>query len=239
MTKRLFKFLGVVLAGLPLGMPLSSAAASPYTSKYSDLDFEKCSLVLEESEIGFVQWKCPGAFGYDVYATEGDLRLYLAYKPEGYVPPASDDELAAETGEKNGDIVAGGMNADEMPTAEQIVDAESSGEEELGQTIPPFNNLGPKLEWRAPNRSGAAPFATIVRYHYQTPDEMGGFENGQILVVSRFRQGHSCHVAYIDARANESANLMAREVADKFAGGGNCPEGAVPVLGAGGDVLRF
>lgn len=231
----MMKWMGISLVSVLASVSFSvNAAASQYTSKYSDLDFEKCELVQEDSEVGFVQWKCPGAFGYDIYASEGDLRLYLAYKPEGYIPAVLAEETVAPRNGKNSDVLPDGM-----PSAEAVVDAEAGEGDALGQTIPPFNNLGPKLEWRAPNETSAVPFATIVRYHYQAPDGDGGFENGQVLVVSRFRHGHSCHVAYIDARANADANMMAREVADKYASGGTCPDGAVPVLGRGGEAFRY
>jgi len=225
----------------------TAASAASYTSSYSDLDLGKCALVEEESEIGFVQVKCSGQHGYDVYATEGDLRLYLAYRKPGE-PLIIEEELAEaeETAESVSDQVEAG--AAEADVTVDVVETEPEeavdvfvpvGVRPLGQTIPPFNNLGPKLEWRAPNRAGAEPFATIVRYTYQQMTEDGSYSNGQVLVVSRFRNGDSCHVAYIDALANANANVMAREVADKYATAGSCPDGAVPVLGRGGDEFRY
>lgn len=232
----------------------TAVSAASYTSSYSDLDLGKCALVEEESEIGFVQVKCAGQHGYDVYATEGDLRLYLAYRKPGE-PLIIEEEPAEveETAEPVLDEAAGAAEEAEVVSEEtaapaDIAEAEieepvdvfvTVGVRPLGQTIPPFNNLGPKLEWRAPQRTGAEPFATIVRYTYQQMTEDGSYSNGQVLVVSRFRSGESCHVAYIDALANANANVMAREVADKYATGGNCPDGAVPVLGRGGDEFRF
>ncbi|MEQ9146423.1 MAG: hypothetical protein RLO08_18895 [Parvibaculaceae bacterium] len=206
---------GVAALSLVLANATNASAASNYTSAYSDLDFDKCTVVEEDSEFGFVRMKCPGAFGYDVHATEADLRLYLAYAPEGIDP-------FAVTEPENGE--------------EAELEEEPAPEPSIGQTIAPFNTLGPKLEWRAPNTgSDAEPFATIVRYTYQTMNDDGSFGEGQVLVVSRFRDGASCHVAYIDALANANANVMAREVADKYASGGSCPEGGVPVLGRGGE----
>lgn len=225
----------------------TAAGAASYTSSYSDLDLGKCALIEEESEIGFVQVKCSGQHGYDVYATEGDLRLYLAYRRPG--EPLIIEEEPAEVEETAESVLDPLESAAEE--ADAIVDVVETEPEEpvdvfvpvgvrpLGQTIPPFNNLGPKLEWRAPQRAGAEPFATIVRYTYQQMSEDGSYSNGQVLVVSRFRSGDSCHVAYVDALANANANEMAREVADKYATGGNCPDGAVPVIGRGGDEFRY
>ncbi|MBN4051767.1 hypothetical protein JYT24_00650 [Parvibaculum lavamentivorans] len=205
------KWIGILGGSLWAAAFLGFAQAMENTSRYSDLDFAVCEIVEEDSEFGFVQMKCPGAYGYDVYAAEADLRIYLSFKPEGFVAKDSSDPDEGDMEEADG----------------------------IGQTLPPFNTLGPKLEWRAANVAGAEPFATIVRYHYQTMDEEGGSGNGQVLVISRFRAGESCHVGYLDALANSNANQMAREFADTFANDGTCPEGAVPVLGAGGEAFRY
>jgi hypothetical protein len=80
------------------------------------------------------------------------------------------------------------------------------------QTLPPFNNIGTKLEWRVSNATGGfRPFATIVRYLTDRPESD---EDGQILVVTRLAAGGSCHVAYVDAQANADANLLAQQAAD-------------------------
>ena len=54
-------------------------------------------------------------------------------------------------------FVSYGFGADDEPAA--------------GQTPPPFNTLGPKIEWRLSNASGAwKPVATIVRYFVDNDD---------------------------------------------------------------------
>ena len=244
-----------------------SAFSASHTSSYSDLDLGKCDLIEEDSEFGFVQMKCEGQHGYDVYASEGDLRLHLAYRKPGQpliaeeevVEPEDPENLEAFKGEAvividvlpSGSDVLDEAESLQTETAEneastEVVEVEAQAEafvpagvRPIGQTIPPFNNLGSKLEWRAPNRAGAEPFATIVRYIYQKIADDGSYSDGQVLVISRFRNGDSCHVAYVDALANANANLMAREAADKYATGGDCPDGAVPVLGRGGETFRY
>ncbi len=105
------------------------------------------------------------------------------------------------------------------------VDQNSGG----SQTLPPFNNLGSKLEWRLSNASGRwMPIATIVRYH--TADPETGENKGQVLVVSQIAEGNSCHIAYVDALANSNANELARQAADK-AGDFNCALDEVEVIG--------
>jgi hypothetical protein len=97
------------------------------------------------------------------------------------------------------------------------------------QTLPPFNSLGSKLEWRLSNALGRwFPIATIVRYHTAHPET--GENYGQVLVVSQIQDGNSCHIAYVDARANENANELAREAADK-AGDFDCANDEVEIIG--------
>jgi len=222
-----------VLAGFALSVfGGGSAFAASYTSSYSDLKLDRCPIVEEESEIGFVQMRCEGKYGYDVYATEADLRLYLTFRQKGaplVIKEAFDEEE---------------VGVDVVPTDE--IEIEAVGEEyvptgahPIGETIPPFNQLGPKIEWRVARGSASEPFATIVRYYYHKALDDGGYGTGQVLVVSRFRDGDSCHVAYVDALANANANVMARDVADTHATGGECPDGAVPVLGSGGNEFRY
>ena len=104
-------------------------------------------------------------------------------------------------------------------------DANSTG----FQTLPPFNYLGEKLEWRLSNAKGYFfPVATIVRYH--TADVETGEDKGEVLVVSQIEEGNSCHIAYVDALANKNANDLAREAADK-AGDFNCATDEPRTLG--------
>lgn len=98
----------------------------------------------------------------------------------------------------------------------------STEEKAASQTLPPFNYLGPKIEWRLSNAEGGwKPFATILRYYTQS--EPDGPE-GQVLVVTKLEMGATCHVAYIDARANPNANALARDAADKLAPDFDCDD---------------
>ncbi len=98
-----------------------------------------------------------------------------------------------------------------------------------GQTLPPFNHLGQKLEWRLSNAKGRwLPIATIVRYHTADP-ETGG-DGGQVLVVTQLAEGNTCHIAYIDTLTNPDANALAREAADK-SGDFNCETDEIKTIG--------
>lgn len=90
------------------------------------------------------------------------------------------------------------------------------------QTPGPFNTLGPRIEWRLSNAGGAwRPFAAIVRYHLDKPE---GGTGGQVLAVIRIAPGATCHVAYVDARANADANDLARQAADERARDFDCAD---------------
>jgi hypothetical protein len=91
----------------------------------------------------------------------------------------------------------------------------STTEKAAEQTLPPFNSLGPKIEWRLSNQSGGyKPFATILRYYVQREE---GENEGQVLVVTKIEPGATCQIAWIDALANSNANELARKAADAAA----------------------
>jgi hypothetical protein len=96
------------------------------------------------------------------------------------------------------------------------------GEKAAQQTLPPFNYLGPQIEWRLSNAEGHwKPFATILRYR---TEREAGEEEGQVLVVTRLEEGATCHVAYVDAAANADANELARKAADDIAPDFECED---------------
>lgn len=96
----------------------------------------------------------------------------------------------------------------------------STTEKAAEQTLPPFNHLGPKIEWRVSNVDGAyKPFATILRFFVSREESDA---EGQVLVVTKVAPGATCHVAYIDALANPDANELARKTADEQAPGFDC-----------------
>ncbi|MCD7058348.1 hypothetical protein [Pelagibacterium xiamenense] len=90
------------------------------------------------------------------------------------------------------------------------------------QTLPPFNTIHDTLEWLVVDRPefGPIPVATILRYYLDAFEDGG--EQGQVLVVTRLEIGNTCHVAYVDARANPDANTLARRAAERFVPGFDC-----------------
>ena len=90
------------------------------------------------------------------------------------------------------------------------------------QTLPPFNHPGEKVEWRLGMKDGELkPIATILRYFTQREE---GEDEAQILVVTRLGLGATCHVAYIDATANDDANELAQRAADEIAPDFDCAD---------------
>jgi hypothetical protein len=74
------------------------------------------------------------------------------------------------------------------------------------------------VEWRFVRRGERQiPFATIVRFHTSLERR-----RGDVLVVSKVTAYETCHVAYVDALANEDAIALARRVADSKARGFDC-----------------
>lgn len=96
----------------------------------------------------------------------------------------------------------------------------STTEKAAEETLPPFNHLGAKIEWRLKEgEEGYEPVATILRWYTQREEGEG---EGQVLVVTQIKMGATCHIAYIDATANANANDLAREAADTLAGDFDC-----------------
>lgn len=109
---------------------------------------------------------------------------------------------------------------------------DAANERAAGQTFPLFNTTGETIEWRL--RDGK-PVATILRFYIDAPD----IAKGQVLVVTQLGLGQTCHIAYVDAGANEEANELARAAADRLAGTVDCATAEPEIVGARGPVLEF
>lgn len=103
----------------------------------------------------------------------------------------------------------------------------------------PFNSSETTIEWRA---MGAKPFAIIQRWHIADsadPDKQGRPNTNSMLVVTRLPPGPVCHVAYVDAIANPTANELARQAADGFARGFACGKDEVKIIGTRGRAVEL
>lgn len=92
---------------------------------------------------------------------------------------------------------------------------------EQWQSFGQFNQINNVIEWRL---NGGTPYATILRWFIENTDPNTGSPSkayrGQVLVVSTVGSDDypdSCIVGYVDARANQGANELVREVADTLA----------------------
>ncbi|WP_454645837.1 hypothetical protein [Bradyrhizobium liaoningense] len=103
----------------------------------------------------------------------------------------------------------------------------------------PFNSSQTTVEWRT---AGARPFAMIQRWQIADnadPDRQGRPNTKAMLVVTRLPPGPVCHVAYVDAIANPTANELARKAADDFARGFRCGKDKVKIIGAPGRAVEL
>lgn len=106
----------------------------------------------------------------------------------------------------------------------------STTEKAAGQTIVPYNRLGPGIEWRVSNVEGSfKPFAAILPLF---ADPESGETEQQVAVVIKVAAGATCHVAYVDALANPDAPELARKAADELAPDFDCATGEVSYPGS-------
>ena len=92
------------------------------------------------------------------------------------------------------------------------------------QTLGPFNSMFERgsdratIEWRFVRRGERRlPYAMIVRFHTSQEGR-----RGDVLVVMKVSERETCHVAHIDALANQNAIALARFVADERARSFDC-----------------
>ena len=85
------------------------------------------------------------------------------------------------------------------------------------QTLGPFNSIfeagsnRATIEWRFDRKGDRQiPYAAIIRFH--TQNDAG---RGDVLVVFKVMDYDTCHVAYVDALANDEPAALARRIADR------------------------
>jgi len=114
--------------------------------------------------------------------------------------------------------------------------AAAAKEPAAGQGFRTFNRTHDTIEWRGVK--GEAPFAIIQRWRLNDPMR---FEDASavvgLLVVTRLPPGPVCHVAYIDVKANASANELARHAAEEIARGFSCGSDKVHIIGERGRAI--
>lgn len=103
----------------------------------------------------------------------------------------------------------------------------------------PFNSSEATVEWRS---AGTKPFAMIQRWHIADstdPDKQGRPNTKAMLVVTRLPPGPVCHIAYVDAIANPTANELARKAADDFVRSFTCGKDEVKIVGTRGRAVEL
>ncbi|MEO0543441.1 MAG: hypothetical protein AAFY99_06440 [Pseudomonadota bacterium] len=106
-----------------------------------------------------------------------------------------------------------------------------------------FNAVNDTIEWRVHD---GEPRATILRWFIDHLDPETGSPSektrGQVLVVSKIAQpgnGEGCIVAYVDARANPDANILARQAADSLISTFRCTIDTPAYIGVEGRFAGF
>ena len=106
-----------------------------------------------------------------------------------------------------------------------------------------FNAVNDTVEWRLHD---GVPRASILRWFIDHPDPDTGSPSertrGQVLVVSKVAQpgtGEGCIMAYVDARANSDANMLARQAADTLLPTFRCRIDVPAYLGSEGRFAGF
>ncbi len=109
------------------------------------------------------------------------------------------------------------------------------------QGFSPFNHAHDTLEWRIDAKT-KKPFATIQRWFIADNADLeknGRPKNVGLLVVTRTPPGASCHVAYIDVRANQNPNELAQKAADELAQKFDCGNDKVHFIGNKGRAAEL
>ncbi|WP_167768016.1 hypothetical protein [Bradyrhizobium sp. MOS001] len=115
----------------------------------------------------------------------------------------------------------------------------AAAEEPAKVWFAPFNSSEATVEWRS---AGTKSFAMIQRWHIADstdPDKQGRPNTKAMLVVTRLPPGPVCHVAYVDAIANPTANELARKAADDFARSFTCGKDEVKIVGTRGRAVEL
>jgi hypothetical protein len=110
-----------------------------------------------------------------------------------------------------------------------------------GQGFAPFNSVHDNLEWRIDAKT-KKPFATIQRWRIADQSDLDKDSRPNtvgLLVVTRIPPGPSCHVAYIDVRANENPNALAQKAADELAASFDCEKDKVQLIGNRGRAAEL
>lgn len=109
------------------------------------------------------------------------------------------------------------------------------------QGFAPFNSVHNDLEWRIDTKT-RKPFATIQRWRIADQSDLDKDSRPNtvgLLVVTRIPPGPSCHVAYIDVRANENPNALAQKAADELAAKFDCEKDKVQLIGNRGRAAEL
>ena len=108
------------------------------------------------------------------------------------------------------------------------------------QSFGPFNSAHERIVWRG--RKGAKPFAILQRWtiaDQENLDKNGRPSGVDLFIVTRLPPGPVCHVAYVDASANDEAEALARRAADAHARKFRCGRDKILIVGKRGRATEL
>jgi hypothetical protein len=151
-----------------------------------------------------------------------------------------DDSTTRVCPGRNGLVVL--INEDDLRESVSVGRNRKAAEDEPAArtSFGPFNSSTETVEWRLDAKT--RPIAIIQRWHIADNDDPapnGRPRSKQLLVVTRLPPGAVCHIAYVDVKANPTANELARKAADDIARDFACGKDEPKVIGASGRAVEL
>ena len=69
--------------GVAVLLSACSDSGPTFTSEYTTINRDKCTLLSQDVEMGTASWRCEPFRGIEVHMSEGDLRAYLSFQTGG------------------------------------------------------------------------------------------------------------------------------------------------------------
>ncbi|HRF08310.1 MAG TPA: hypothetical protein PL193_06655 [Xanthobacteraceae bacterium] len=159
------------------------------------------------------------------------------------VTKAEDNELGASFACKGVPGFSVVVAEDDLRTTVSIGNNRKHAQEQpaFSQGFSPFNSVHDTLEWRI-DAATKKPIATIQRWFIAENSDLDKTDRPKtvgLLVVTRTPPGASCHVAYIDVRANENPNALAQKAADELAAKFDCKNDRIHFIGNKGRAAEL
>lgn len=81
------------IAAILLSATFGPAQSSRFTSAYSTLDLDLCTIRSRDRQAGGATWSCPPHNGIEIWVAEGDLRFFVSFGKKARKQPAASQTL--------------------------------------------------------------------------------------------------------------------------------------------------